>query len=169
VSEWIQQKELAERLNLSPRQIRNLVEAGMSPTDMQGGKKVYGWPECSHWYVEYKIQSAAPKADKHSERMAELELQKEELAIRAAALKLGKEEGRLLDVEYVEQQLEACLSAVRGKLLNFSGKWAPHLVGLRTPAKARVVLERAVREVLTELVIAGADPDIDDAETGNVD
>jgi phage terminase Nu1 subunit (DNA packaging protein) len=163
VKEKLQQKELADRLDVTPRQVHNLVTEGM-PTKLEKGKRFYPWPECNVWYIEYKIRAAAPKPDKNRDRMAELELRKEEVAVRSAELKLAKEEGRLVSIDYLEHQVSTILEGLRGKLLSFAGKHSPHLVGLESPAAARAKLDVAIEEVMQALVAVGDDPALDDVD-----
>jgi phage terminase Nu1 subunit (DNA packaging protein) len=161
VKEKLSQKELADRLDVVPRQVHNLVNEGM-PTKVQKGKRFYPWPECNVWYIDYKIRSAAPKPDKNRDRMAELELRREEVAVRSAELKLGKEEARLVSINYMEHQLSTILDGLRGKLLSFSGKHASDLVSLATPAEVRAKLDTAIEEVMQALVEVGEDPALDE-------
>lgn len=167
MKEKLTQKELADRLDLVPRQIHNLVNEGM-PAKVEKGKRFYPWPECNVWYIDYKIRSAAPKPDKNKDRLVELELRKEEVAVRSAELKLAKEEARVVSIDYMEQQLSSILEGLRGKLLSFAGKNAQDLLGLQSVAEARSKLDVAIEEVMHSLVTVADDPALDAGESEEV-
>lgn len=163
MSEKLQQKAIADLLGVVPRQVHNLVNEGM-PSHLEKGKRYYLASECVPWYIEYKIRSAAPKPDKNKDRLLELELRKEEVAVRSAELKLAKDESRLVSVDYLEHQVSTILEGLRGKLLSFAGKNSPDMVGLKTPAEARAKLDIAIEEVMQALVDVGFDPELDDVD-----
>jgi phage terminase Nu1 subunit (DNA packaging protein) len=163
VSDKLQQKGIAEILGVVPRQVHNLVNEGM-PSHLEKGKRYFLAAECVPWYVEYKIRSAAPKSNKNADRLDELELRKEEVAVRSAELKLAREEGRLISIEYLEHQVSTILEGLRGKLLSFAGKNSPELVGMKSPAEARAKLDAAIEEVMQALVDVGTDPSLDDVD-----
>ena len=163
MSEKLQQKAIAEILGVVPRQVHNLVNEGM-PSHLEKGKRHFLAAECVPWYIDYKIRSAAPKSKKNTDRLEELELRKEEVAVRSAELKLAKEEGRLISVDYLEQQVSTILEGLRGKLLSFAGKNSPELVGMKTPTEARAKLDAAIAEVMQALVDVGTDPALDDVD-----
>lgn len=163
MSDKLQQKGIAEILGVVPRQVHNLVNEGM-PSHLEKGKRYFLAAECVPWYVDYKIRSAAPKSNKNADRLDELELRKEEVAVRSAELKLAREEGRLISIEYLEHQVSTILEGLRGKLLSFAGKNSPELVGMKTPAEARAKLDAAIEEVMQALVDVGTDPSLDDVD-----
>jgi hypothetical protein len=163
VKEKLSQKELADRIDVVPRQVHNLVNEGM-PTRVSKGKRYYPWPECNVWYIDYKIRSAAAKPDKRRDRLNDLELRKEEVAVRSAELKLAKEEARLVSIDYMEHQVSMILEGLRGKLLSFSGKHCSSLVGLGTPAEVRSKLDVGIEEVMQDLVEIGRDAALDDLD-----
>ena len=163
MSEKLQQKAIAEILGVVPRQVHNLVNEGM-PSHLEKGKRYFLAAECVPWYVEYKIRSAAPKSNKNAERLDELELRKEEVAVRSAELKLARDEGRLISIDYLEHQVSTILEGLRGKLLSFAGKNSHELVGMKTPAEARAKLDVAIEEVMQALTDLGSDPSLDDVD-----
>ncbi len=170
MSEKLKQKEAAERLGVTGRQIHNLVNEGM-PTVLESGKRLYPFPECMSWYIEYKIQAAAPKSDKVRDQLREIELRKALVEVRQMELDLARDEARVVTIDYMEQQFASMLEGLRGKLQNFSGKTAPELVSLDAPAKVRAVLDAAMAEVMAALVEVGSDPELDedDEHTDDVD
>ena len=168
MSEKLKQKEAAERLGVTGRQIHNLVNEGM-PTELEAGKRLYPFPECSTWYIEYKIQAAAPKSDKVRDQLREIELRKALVEVRQLELDLARDESRVVTIDYMEQQYAAMLEGLRGKLLNFSGKNAPQLVNLDTPAKVRTVLDAAIADVMGALVEVGSDPALDEDDDDPAD
>lgn len=163
MTEKLSQKEIAELLGVVPRQIHNLVNEGM-PSHLEKGKRYYLGPECTVWYIEYKIRTATQKSSKNADQLEELELRKEIVAVRSAELKLAKEEGRLISIDYLEHQVSTILEGLRGKLLSFAGKNSHELVGMKTPAEARAKLDVAIEEVMQALVDVGTDPALDDVD-----
>ena len=60
--EMLNQEELARRLDLCTRQVRNLTEQGMPRVEEQTiGSRFgsYPWPLVLHWYVGFKVREAA--------------------------------------------------------------------------------------------------------------
>lgn len=169
---FLTQRETADRLGLSSRQVHNLTAAGM-PRRVRGGKPFHPWPESARWYIEHRIQGGRTDAgagvDAAAERRA-LELRKLAAEVRRSEILLSHDEGRLVTLDYMEQQLQASLERVRARLQNVAGKWAPALVGLRSISEAQARLEPAVAEVMQALTETGDDPELDaesDAEQGD--
>lgn len=60
--ELLTQEALALRLDLCPRQVRNLTELGMPRlNDRAIGARfgAYPWPLALHWYVAFKVREAS--------------------------------------------------------------------------------------------------------------
>jgi phage terminase Nu1 subunit (DNA packaging protein) len=159
----LQQKAIADILGVTSRQVHNLVNEGM-PRRMEKGKPHFLAAECVPWYVDYKLRTSAPKTSARDTKLDELELRKEEVAVRSAELKLAKEEARLVSIDYLDHQVATILEGLRGKLLSFAGKHSAELVNIATPAEARTILDRAVEEVMLALVTVGDDSALDDVD-----
>lgn len=144
MSQVVSQTELASLLSLSTRQIRNLEKEGM-PKGSDGQRSVYEPAACVRWYVQYRERLAAPKDQEDAEKrraIAEAQL---------AELKLAKEQGKVVEVETVGQEVDGMLEQLRNQLLTLPQRWAPQTVGLKTLPEATQVLEAAVLESLAAL------------------
>lgn len=142
MAEYITQTELARRLDVTSRWIREL--KGI-PREPQG----YPWPECLHWYIEYQSDKKAGLSEETEE--GSLEVRKLEAEVRILEVKLAKEEGSVIALDDLEQLLSAPLYRLRAKLLAMPSKWAPSLVGCRTIAEAQARLEAAIEEAVVAL------------------
>jgi phage terminase Nu1 subunit (DNA packaging protein) len=158
-SSRLTQKQVAELLGLSSRQVKNLVDAGM-PTESKGGKIEYDGPACVRWYVEYKQRTERAAGGETKAQIAELEREERELRVRRLRLELAQEEARLLDAEYVEQQWAAVTQRVRARLLALP-TYAAQMVDVRTLPEGQALGERMMTDVLTALSTLGEDPELD--------
>ena len=72
---------------------------------------------------------------------------------KAAAARIDRVEkqGKLVNVDIVRDQMVSLIGIVRTYFLGCPVKLAPRLVGLKTTIEFQQVLEREVREILTEL------------------
>lgn len=69
--ERLSQQQLCERLDLSERQVRNLLAAGLPRLPASGGRDRFGeypWPRVLHWYVAFKIREFQTRALRYAER-----------------------------------------------------------------------------------------------------
>ncbi|HEX6925694.1 MAG TPA: hypothetical protein VF167_09690 [Longimicrobiaceae bacterium] len=155
MAEYLTQAELAKRLDVSTRWIREL--RGM-PREPQG----YPWPECLHWFIEYQSDKKARINEETEE--GSLELRKLEAEVRILEVKLAKEEGSVVSLDDLEKLLSAPLYRLRAKLLAMPSKWAPALVGCRTIAEAQARLEAAVEEAMRSLSEEGEEDPEDYAD-----
>jgi hypothetical protein len=154
MAEHITQAELAKRLDVSSRWVREL--KGI-PREPQG----YPWPECLHWFIDYQSDKKAGISAETEE--GSLELRKMEAEVRILEVKLAKEEGSVVTLDDLERLLSAPLYRLRAKLLAMPSKWAPSLVGCRTIAEAQARIEAAVEEAMVALSEEG-DEDASDAD-----
>lgn len=154
MAEYITQAEVAKRLDVSSRWVRELTAM---PREPQG----YPWPECLHWFIEYQSDKKAGLTAETEE--GSLDLRKLEAEVRILEVKLAKEEGSVVSLDDMEKLLAAPLYRLRAKLLAMPSKWAPSLVGCRTIAEAQARLEAAIEEAMQSLSEAG-DEDPDDAD-----
>src|SRR5688572_20544469 len=132
----VPKKTFAEWVNLTTRQITNLQEEGL-PVIVKGTRVFVQWPAGLHWYH----QRLKEERNAGTEEKAKLTTRRLELEVAMAELELAKEQGNVVALDYMEEQLAAPLERLRAKLLNAPGKYAPSLVGLRTIAESQVRLE----------------------------
>jgi phage terminase Nu1 subunit (DNA packaging protein) len=153
------QREAAQELNLSTRQVNRLVDEGL-PTQNDRGVVRYAFPACTHWYIQ-RLRDLAKARHHGDESRQELERRKLEAQARLAEMDVAERERRLLPIDYIEHQLTLCLERLRAKMLNFPGQWAPHLVGCKTAAESQAKLQMAIAEAMQALSETGEDPELD--------
>lgn len=146
------QREAAERLNLTTRQVKNLADAGM-PTRSEDGKVRYPFPECFTWYLDYKIASALANRVPDDEHEAKRKL----VAAQAkkAELEADELEGLLVRVADVEAEVAGLLEQLRANLLAFPSRHCHALVGCKTRSEVVAKLEPAIHALMR--VLAGGE------------
>lgn len=148
MTKLVNQREAAERLNLTTRQVKNLVDAGM-PTVSKDGKVWYPFPDCLRWYVDYKVRAAVSALE--PENIDEAERRWTTARARKAELEVEQLEGRLVTIEDATREVGAMLDGLRSNLLAFPTKHAHRLVGCKTIAEVTARLEPAVRDLMATL------------------
>lgn len=161
----ITQKECAEMLGLTSRQIHNLVEQGM-PRRARNGKAMYPWPSSLRWYLQHKSEQVAAKKGEKTPN-ADIFTRKLEAETRLQEIELEKEEGQLVALDYMERQLTETLGRVRAQLLNMPGKYAPTMTNIASIAEAQLRIEGMVAEVMGAMTEIGEDPGIDGDDDGS--
>ena len=143
----VNQKTLAEVLNLTTRQVRNLDELGLPSRPAPNGKdRLYSLPRAVGWYLDRERERLRPSAkDQADARRAAAQA-------RLAELELEEREGSLLPVVVHQRVMGEVFDDVRSNLLNLPGSVATQLVGLAEPREAVAVLRPAVDNCLTRLV-----------------
>lgn len=160
MADKLKQTELADRLDLSVRQVRNLEKEGMPSA----------WPAALHWYVERKVSDARAQFAT-SARLHAAKLRQEEA--RAAALELNVSRARadVVPMDYLQRQVRTLFELTASTLKGLPARLAADLVGRASELEARQVLEDAIdRELLRlrDAVTAAPleDPSDDDAPEG---
>ena len=85
------QKQLAQWLGLTARQIHNLVAEGM-PAPVRNGRRVYPWPAALRWYIDYRVRAEVKRGTGGDDAAA---LRRREAAARADRAETDAELGRL--------------------------------------------------------------------------
>lgn len=155
--EEVNQTELARRLALTPRQIRNLHEHGL-PHRRDGRSVLYPWPEVRDWYTKFKQEEDRRRRGGGQE----LNLQHEKarkLAADAekAEMELAKARGELIHIEDVEGLVRRPLEQVAAALGNAPSRYASDLAeeaDLKIPIAMRMLEDilRSVREDLRRAI-----------------
>lgn len=167
-TENLTQSELSKRLARTTRQIRKLTEQHGMPRNEDG---TYPWPEAQDWWVKFK-QTEKERRGGTDGGVTELDkarAAKEWALAGMRQLELDQLQGRLVTVDFMERQMEACFSAVRHVLNNTPGKFAPRLVGCDTVGRGQVLLQEIVDEVLQTLIEAEASLPDEDADASEGD
>lgn len=129
--EILNQKQLAARLDLDPRQVRNLSKKGMPTTYLRetGTERGYPWPACMHWYVQFKIEAETAKFSAPARLQA---AQIREMEARAAKRELELEEahGRVLPVEWISGRERQLMEQVATEFRTFGQRIRQELVQL---------------------------------------
>ncbi len=153
------QRQAAADLGITAQQLQNLGAKG-APRDQRTGR--YDWLPLFRWYLQQKQAEAVRKSSPPGRKQAEAARIRKQIAeARVAELALAREESTLVSIEYLEEQVEACVDRLRAKLLNLPGRLAPNLVGMATVAAAQSKLQDAVAEAMGALVDGGEDPELD--------
>lgn len=129
--EVLAQKELAARLDLDPRQIRNLVKRGMPTSYLgeSGMERGYPWPACLHWYVRFKVETETQRLST-PQRMQAAQIRDLEAKAAKSELALAQVRGELLDRALVTRERRQAFERIRNVYVNRPSRWAPQLEGL---------------------------------------
>ncbi|TVR55846.1 MAG: hypothetical protein EA421_05365 [Gemmatimonadales bacterium] len=129
----VSQRELAELLGLTTRQIRNLEGRGL-PVSATGNRKRYPIPDAIRWYVASKGREAADAAEvtPYDEALARKTLADARIAER----KLAELDAALIPAALHRQVLSRVSEGVAARIRNLPGEWAPRFVGIPNPRQA---------------------------------
>lgn len=130
--ERLTQKELAARLDLDPRQIRNLDKKPGFPTVWEEDEKRYPWPEVLHWYVRFKLDSGTAKLT-GPVRLQQAQIRDLEAKAAKSELALSQMRGDLLERDLVRRERRAAFERIRNLNQTRASRWAPLLDGLTGP------------------------------------
>jgi len=142
------QKELAELLGLTSRQIRNLTEEGILKTEPLGAREFYPWPASNHRYIAYKVERSRPAASSKEEHLRARKLAAE---TEIAELKAAEARRELIPFDLHVARVAQLLDRLRGRLLAVPGYWAPEVVGLKDVKQAVGRLRPLMAELLDSL------------------
>ena len=154
-SKQVAQTVLADRLGITTRRIRDLVQEEVLTEHRKGGRPSYPWPQVRKEYSEYKDRCAQEKystSDEVKRERAGLIRAQRKLA----ELDLAKKTGLQVDVDIAADEVKRITSFLRARLLNLPGRLGPMMVGLKTVPKAVERLDSAVYEMMQEIA-SGAD------------
>lgn len=160
----VTQKELAQCLGISTRQVRNLKADGMF--DVPEGQKGYVLEKCIQEYINYKINAEMGRSASISKE--KVQAQHEEVKKQISILKLRRLRRELHEAGDVEAFLTDMLVHFKNKLLSLPAKMAMQIAGETDVNKMIQVLTKAIYEALEEL--SEYDPDeIDGQKAGSYD
>lgn len=147
--EVLAQKELAARLDLDPRQIRNLSKRGMPTTYLgeSGEERGYPWPACLHWYVAFKIEAETQKFSA-PQRLQAAQIRDLEAKAARSEMQLAQLRGEVLERGLVRRERQQALEQIRNVSTTRASRWAPQLDGLEGPVLQAKLEELAQAELL---------------------
>lgn len=154
----LSQKDLAQVLGLTTRQIRNLEEQGM-PARAEGNRKLYPIPDAVRWYVQRQVDQAAEAAkpdayEKARARDMEARAEQRELEVMEAR-------GRVVPVERWATEVRDYLTTMRSRLLALPGLIAGALP--LPQAETVELIEPLIHDFMEELSVEDPEPGEDDA------
>jgi transcriptional regulator len=144
----VSQKELADHLGLTTRQVRNLTDEGVLTREVRSGKPSYPVAENLQRYVDWKVRQARPTT------FDEARLRKMLAEAEEAELKLAHARGRMLLVDDAAAELERILSALRAGLVSLPAAWADRLGSCTSTPERQIMLQTAVGELMPLLKAA---------------
>ncbi len=157
-------QELARALDLSIRQIENLVVDGMPHA--KRGRRLLFEAAAIVWYFRRKLQEFEARTPPSvEEARARRELAQAELA----EYELAEKRRQMLSIEDHDRILGRLQDRLRAKHLNLPGKWAPQIVGLRSIPEGQARLEEMMHECLLELTRVADQVEEDSATYGPAD
>lgn len=164
----VTQREIAQELRLSIRQVRNLTDEGVLVRDKD---LKYDVAETFARFLTYREEKARNKGSATKEEILTLQARKLTQELQTGELALAQQLERLVTLDYMQSQVSVLLEALRARCLNVPGKWAVDVAQASTPAEGQEMLERMITDLLSELAEAGDDPelDADDEEPGAPD
>lgn len=159
MAEALTQKDVARRLDLDVRQIRNLVKQGL-PTTTDDPPR-YPWPACLHWYVERKISTAREQFTTTA-RLDAARLRAEEAKADTLELSLAEKRAGLVPMRFLERQVATLFEIVRSDLTSLPARLAPDLLNVASELEVRQRLEGPIDAALVRLRDAVLRSPVDD-------
>lgn len=155
----VNQKELAQCLGISTRQIRNLRQEGMFQTVK--GDRGYVLETCVQEYINFKINAEMGRSASLS--IERIKADHEEVKKNISIMKLRRLRRELHEAADVEAFLSDMLLRFKNRLLSLPAKMAMQVSGEKDLNRVIQILSDDMREALEEL--SEYDPDeIDGAE-----
>jgi phage terminase Nu1 subunit (DNA packaging protein) len=161
----LKRSEIATVLGVEQRTITNYQKLPKPiPTQRKGREVFYPLAPCVQWFAEYRVGEA-------EKSISELDMARQrKLTAEAelAEIKLAQERGGLVSVDVADRTLAGICDQLRARVLAFTGRVAPLVVGVPDVAEATALIEPVVHEFLGVLanetvVPAIADESSDDA------
>lgn len=142
-SEEVSMAEAGRRLGMTQQSIGVWATKSDAPVTMKGGRRYALWPQFPAWH-RAQIANGLDELDRARLRKLNAEASQAELA-------LAELEGQLVRIDDVTRVYGRHLDRIRSRIVAMPGRLAPQVVGVKTVAEATAIIDRAVREVLSEL------------------
>lgn len=158
----VNQKELAQCLDISTRRVRQLREEGLFKLTQMG--KGYHLEKSIQEYIEYKINAETGRRASISKE--EVQARHEEVKKQISILKLRKLRRELHEAVDVEAFLSDMLIRFKNRLMSLPSKLAMQVIGEEDINVVIRIIKRELTAALEEL--AEYDPDEIDGQQGGV-
>lgn len=159
----VSQREIAEIIGVSVRQVRYLMDDGL-PAVARNGDRVFPVPAAVQWYLARKVTEAKRAAA--DDPLEAAKIRKMTADADRAELETEKLRAEVVTVDYMAKELDRTLQHLRGMCLAFPGRHAPELVGCPTEVEARKRLDRAMMEEMATMADSASEVEEDEAEEG---
>lgn len=159
----VSQKELAQCLGISTRQVRNLKGEGLF--QLAAGERKYRLEECVREYIDFKINAEMGRRAFISKEQVQAE--HEEVKKQISLLKLRKLRRELHEAGDVEYFLTDMLSRFKNRLMSIPSKLALVIAGITDVNKLMEIIQGELLDALDEL--SEYNPDEIDQQTGQQD
>ncbi len=143
----VNQKELAQILGISTRQVRNLKSEGLFQT--QGNGRGYVLEKCVQEYLNFKINAETHK--RTSITTEEVRAEHEEVKKQISILRLRKLRRELHEAANVEMFLSNMLMRFKSRLLSLPPRLAMEILGETDLNNAIRIIKGELEQVLEEL------------------
>jgi len=150
------QRELAEALNVDPAVVTRLKARGMPVHSVEAARE---------WRLAHgrrnriatapRATRAAPAAGSHTEQLLEARLLRERSDAQTAAIKLAELQGEVVRVDTIKLLFGRVLTDCKTKFLGLPSRMAPLLAHEMTPAEVQRLLHREINEILIDLSEGG--------------
>ncbi|WP_242877620.1 DNA-packaging protein [Eisenbergiella tayi] len=149
----VSQKELAQCLGISTRQVRNLKSEGLFQLAL--GERKYHLEECVREYIDFKINAEMGRRASISKEQVQAE--HEEVKKQISLLKLRKLRRELHEAGDVEYFLSDMLIRFKNRLMSIPAKLALVIAGETDINKLMVLIQNELLDALEELSEYNAD------------
>ena len=149
----VNQKELAQCLDISTRQVRNLKSEGLFQT--VENSRGYSLEKCVREYINFKVNAETDRRTHITKE--EIQAQHEEVKKQISVLKLRTLRRELHEAAHVEAFLGNMLASFRNRLLSLPPKLAMQLSGETDLNEMIRIIKKELENTLEEL--ADYDPD----------
>jgi phage terminase Nu1 subunit (DNA packaging protein) len=167
--EFLSLTQMADVLNITTRQVRNLVKKGLPVDDEEAGARRYPKRACQKWYIEFKEAAALARIERVADGdKEEADLRRAVADAKLAEIKVAKEEGKLIPVEQHEAVVAEIADRMTAVCLQVRGEYELDLERVGVPAaEGERILDRISEGLLRALRDAGTEMESEEDEDGS--
>lgn len=157
-TDFLTQKETADRLGISPRHVSRLKSQGVLTTlELEGERwPKYPWPKVRDEWRDYqlRIQEREHRGESEEEILERGRMdpkRRRDLArARLAELEVEEKSGRLIPMDVHRRVVEELADLFQAQIDGIPGRWWSELIGLRDQKEAVQVLRELKDELLED-------------------